>query len=218
MASITVFSKKLLEGLRCWLALLLFVPVFAWSAEVEIANQQLTTGEEGYVLGADFNFDLNPRLEEAVTKGVMLHFVADFELSRPRWYWLDEKLVSRSQTFRLSYHALTRQYRLSTVVLHQSFGTLSEALRVLAHMRNWTVVDKGDKQVRPGEPYQAALRLRLDVTQLPRPFQISALGNKDWSLASDWKLWPATLPVAQAAAAATPAPVPVTAAPAAEAK
>ena len=27
-----------------------------------------------------------------------------------RWYWLDEKLVSRSQTYRLSYNALTRQY------------------------------------------------------------------------------------------------------------
>lgn len=182
------------------------MPVLAWAAEIEVANPQITLADEGYVLAADFNFELNPRLEEAVTKGVVLHFVADFELSRSRWYWLDEKLANRSQTFRLSYHALTRQYRLSTGALHQSFTTLGEALRVLSRMRNWLVLDKGDKGVRAGEPYQAALRLRLDITQLPRPFQITALGNKDWSLNSEWKIWPATLPATLPAPAAPPAP------------
>jgi len=172
---------------------LLALPWLAWAAEVEVANPQLLPGEDGYVLSADFKFDLNPRLEEAVTKGVVLYFVADFELTKGRWYWLDEKLVARSQTYRLSYHALTRQYRLSTGGLHQSFATLSEAVLVLSRLRNWVVIERGEKGVRPGETYDAALRLRLDITQLPRPFQITALGNKDWSLASDWKSWQASL-------------------------
>lgn len=193
MAFSTVCLKSVLDLLRRWLALLVFVPVLAWAAEIDISNPQLSTGEDGYVLSADFKFDLNPRLEEAVTKGVVLYFVADFELSKARWYWLDENLVSRSQTYRLSYHALTRQYRLSTGGLHQSFQTLSEAMQVLSRLRNWTVVDKSDKSVRPGEPYEASLRMRLDVTQLPRPFQITALGNKDWSLGSDRKTWSANL-------------------------
>ncbi|WP_226496711.1 DUF4390 domain-containing protein [Ferribacterium limneticum] len=167
--------------------------MLAWTAEIDISNPQLSASEDGYVLSADFKFELNPRLEEAVTKGVVLYFVADFELSKARWYWLDEKLVSRSQTYRLSYHALTRQYRLTTGGLHQSFQTLSDAMLVLSRLRSWTVIDKNDKAVRPGEPYDASLRMRLDVTQLPRPFQISALGNKDWSLSSDWKIWPANV-------------------------
>lgn len=182
------------ERLRLWLALLVFLPFVAFAAEIEIANPQLAAGDDGYILSADFKFDLSPRLEEAVTKGVVLYFVADFELTKGRWYWLDEKLVSRSQIYRLSYHALTRQYRLSTGGLHQSFATLSEAVQVLSRLRNWVVVERGEKGVRVGEPYDAALRLRLDVTQLPRPFQITALGNKEWSLASDWKIWQATLP------------------------
>lgn len=182
------------ERLRRGLMLLLFMPFLAWTAEIDITNPQIAASEEGYVLAADFNFELNQRLEEAVTKGVMLHFVADFELSKARWYWLDEKLAVRSQTYRLSYHALTRQYRLSTGGLHQSFASLSEAMQMLARLRNWVVVEKGDKTVRAGETYQADLRLRLDITQLPRPFQITALGNKDWSLSSDWKSWSATLP------------------------
>jgi len=194
MVSFIACSKNVIERLRRCLLLLLFLPVLAWAAEIEVSAPQIVAGDDGYVLSADFTFELSQRLEEAVTRGVVLYFVADFELSRPRWYWLDEKVVSRSQTYRLSYHALTRQYRLSTGALHQSFSTLSEALRMLTHVRNWVVADRSDKAVRVGEPYQAALRLRLDITQLPRPFQISALGNKDWSLASDWKAWPVTLP------------------------
>jgi hypothetical protein len=89
--------------------------------------------------------------------------------------------------------------------LHQSFSSLTEALAMLARLRNWVVVDKNDKALRPGELYQAALRLRLDFTQLPRPFQISALGNKEWSLASDWKTWQASLLPLPAAATPLPA-------------
>ena len=183
------------ERLHRWLLLLVFVPFLAWTAEVDIVNPQISAGDDGYVLTADFNLELNQRLEEAVTKGLMLYFVADFELTKGRWYWLDEKLVSRSQTYRLSYHALTRQYRLSIGSgLHQSFSSLTEALAMLSHVRNWVVIERADKTVRVGEPYQAALRLRLDITQLPKPFQMTSLGNKDWSLTSDWKTWQATLP------------------------
>ena len=59
---------------------------------------------------------------------------------------------------------------------------------MLSRLRNWQVIEVGDK-AKAGETYDAALRLRLDVTQLPRPFQISALGSKDWALSSDRKVW-----------------------------
>jgi hypothetical protein len=31
--------------------------------------------------------------------------------------------------------------------------------------------------------------MRLDVTQLPKPFQINALASRDWNLASEWFRW-----------------------------
>lgn len=200
MVSITACLKSRSDPWRVWLLVLgLVFGLVARAAEIEVTNPELSLTEDGYVVSADFTIDLNQRLEEAVAKGVVLNFIVDFELTRPRWYWLDEKLVSRSQTYRLSYHALTRQYRLATGALHQSFPTLSEAVRMLSRLHNWVVIekpsDRADKpQPKPGETYHAALRLRLDTTQLPKPFQISALGNKDWSLASDWKTWQATLP------------------------
>ncbi len=174
--------KSLLYGLA---ALLVSLAVLA--AEVEIRNLQLSVGEDGYVLSADFAVDFNPRLEEAVAKGVILYFVADFELSRARWYWLDEKIASRTQIFRLSYHALTRQYRLSTGALHQNFDTLDEALRMLSRLRNWNVLEK--TSVKADETYLASLRFRLDLSQMPKTFQVTALSNKDWNLASEWARW-----------------------------
>ncbi len=197
MAFTVASSKSMLERVRTWLvAVLAMLPVLVLAAEIEITNPQITASEDGFVISADFSFELNERLEEAVTKGVVLYFVTEFEMTRPRWYWLDEKVVSRNQTHRLSFHALTRQYRLSKGGLHQSFDTLSEALRVLSRLRNWVVIDgRAEKPVvQAGDTYMAALRMRLDINQLPRPFQISALGNKDWSLASEWKVWQTTLP------------------------
>jgi hypothetical protein len=29
--------------------------------------------------------------------------------------------------------------------------------------------------------------MRLDTSELPKPFQVSALANRDWKLASDWR-------------------------------
>lgn len=179
---------RLLLLLCCWLS-----PALR-AAEVDIPQPQVVAGDEAYTLSADFNFDFGPRLEEAVTKGVVLHFVIEFEMTRPRWYWVDDKVVSRSQTLRLSYQPLTRQYRLATGALHRSFPTLTQALEALSRLRGWTIIEKGDPAYRPGETFQSALRFRLDISQLPRPFQISALGNKEWTLSSDWKTWLATLP------------------------
>lgn len=178
--------EKLYRSLLCGLVLLLAVPL-ALAAEISLRSVQLVPSDDGYSLTADANINFNTRLEEAVNKGVVLYFAADFELTRPRWYWFDEHVIHRSKTFQLSYHALTRQYRLSTGALHQGYATLEEALLVLSHLRHWQVLDKGE--VKAGQTYVAALRLHLDLTQMPKTFQVSALANKDWNLSSDWLRW-----------------------------
>jgi hypothetical protein len=159
----------------------------ASAAGITLRDVRLEHGDDGYQLSTDVSIALSPRLAEAVTRGVALYFVLEFEITRPRWYWLDEDVVERSQTYRLSYHALTRQYRVSTGALHQSFDTLDEALKLIGRLRSWPVVDYD--RLKAGESYVASLRLRLDVTQLPKPFQLSAMSNRDWTLESEWQRW-----------------------------
>jgi hypothetical protein len=152
---------------------------------IEVLDASLRAVEEGLVLDAEFELELTPRLAEVVANGVPLYFRVEFQLTRPRWYWLDEKAASRHLQLRLSYHALSRQYRLSSGLLQQSFATLEEALNVLKRVRNWLVVDRTASFA--AADYHAALRMRLDTALLPKPFQMSALLNRDLQLGSAWR-------------------------------
>jgi len=167
--------------------LIAFAPV-APANTVGARSAELRLEEDHYVLDAEFDLALNATLEEAIVRGVPLYFVVEFELQRPRWYWIDETVVSNTLSYRLSYNALTRQYRLSTGgAFYQNLATLEEAQRLISRVRGRTVIDKS--ALLKGVRYEAAVRLRLDATQLPKPFQISALTSRDWSLQSDWIRW-----------------------------
>ena len=194
----TPSSKSRPSGLLRGLAfgLLLLAAALAGAAEIEVRRAELSAGEESWLLDAEFGIDLGQRLEEVVARGVALYFVAEFELTKGRWYWVDEHVAGRKQTWRLSYNALTRQYRLSSGALHQSFASLDEALRVLGRLREWPVAEKA--LLKAGEPYNAALRLKLDLTQLPKPFQVTAIGNKDWNITAEVKRWSFSPPPATA--------------------
>ncbi len=137
------------------------------------------------LLNATFEFELPQALEEAVQKGIALYFNIEFELFRKRWYWFDRKVASSTLTYRLSYSPLTRQYRLARGGLSQSFESLDEALSLLKSVRNWRVADRG--VLGPREEYDAQVRMRLDVTQLPKPFQVNAITSREWTMASDWR-------------------------------
>ncbi len=151
---------------------------------IEARNVSVAQGDDALMVRADFGFELTQRLEEALNHGVALYFVVEFELVRPRWYWFDEKAASEKLTLRLVYHPLSRRYRVSRGALYQNFPTLGEALRTLGTVRDWAVVER--ERLKPEEGYVATLRMRLDTAQLPKPFQVSALTSREWTLASDW--------------------------------
>ena len=163
-------------------------PSSGWTDTVLARSAELRLEEDYYVLDAEFELALNPTLEEAIGRGIPLYFIIDFELQRPRWYWLDDTVTTSAITYRLSYNALTRQYRLSTGgAFYQNFQTLDEALRMIARVRGRKVVEKS--ALFSGYRYEAASRLRLDTAQLPKPFQISVLTSRDWTLQSEWIRW-----------------------------
>jgi len=157
---------------------------------IEVKKAALTILDDGYVLEADFGIVLTPPLHEALNKGVSLYFLLEFDMIRSRWYWFNEKIVNTHQQYRLSYNALTRQYRVGIGTLYQNFSTLGEALEVMSRVRRSEEVEPGT--LKKDSTYTAALRLRLDTTQLPKPFQISAFGSREWNVGSDWYHWTVT--------------------------
>ena len=140
--------------------------------------------EAGVYLNAQFAFEPSPAIEDAVRRGIPVYFVIDFELVRTRWYWFNKQVASDVLGYRLSYSPLTRQFRLSRGALAQPFETLDEALSTIRTVRDWKVAAREAAQ--SPEHLLARVRLRLDTTMLPKPFQVDTLTNRDWALASDW--------------------------------
>lgn len=163
-------------------------PALADTIPVKSAEMRVEDGE--VLLNAEFELALNPTLEEALQKGVPLYFVLDVELARPRWYWLDEKVLSTSTTWRVSYAPLSQQYRVASGLYAQNLGSIAEVERLIGRVTSRPIA-RAD-ELAAGARYEAAVRLRLDVNQLPKPFQVNALASREWQLASDWRRFPFT--------------------------
>jgi hypothetical protein len=152
---------------------------------IEIRKAAVTAADEGYLLEAELDVRLTPAIDDSLHKGVPLYFVLEFELIRSRWYWTNEKVALLQQQQRLSYNTLTRQYRVGVGALYQNFSSLKEALDYMSRVRRRLEIEPG--ALRKDTAYPAMLRMRLDTTQLPKPFQLHT--GRDWGMASDWYRW-----------------------------
>ncbi len=155
------------------------------SAEgIKVKTFELEKVDNDWLLNAAFQIELSTGLEDAVQKGVVLYFQTDFEITRSRWYWFDEKPFFAQRQARLSYQPLTQQYRIASEGFTFSAKTISEALQAVGSIGGWRVID--NSQLDPNKAYTASLRMALDLSKLPKPFQVNALNNRDWNISSEW--------------------------------
>jgi hypothetical protein len=172
--------------LACQL-LLVFACAQAQAADgIDITRASIESTDDGYRLAANYAFDLNHDLADAIQHGVQLYFTTEIELTRPRWWWRDEKAVSSRQTVRISYNVLTRQYHVSVMgSVQQSFPSLEEAMFLIRRPSRWLIAPRG--ALKPGETYQVSLRMFMDREYLQKPLQVNAFNSSDWRLASNRK-------------------------------
>lgn len=206
--SMTVFSTHCCKNpapeppARRWGAAALWALVLAWvcwavalPAHAEnpsgITEMRLERTEDGLYLSAALQFELPALVEDALYKGIPMYFTTEATVVYERWYWSNQLRAQAERHLRLSYQPLTRRWRLNVspvpfsntglgVVLGQNYDDLDEALKAMQRIARWRVAEPA--AVEPGEPYSVALRFQLDLSQLPRPFQIGALGRSGWSL------------------------------------
>ena len=178
-------------GSRAWsLVLLVVLMGTSWLAHAEDrisvshATLSVRSGPDpGTFVDAQFDFELPLSLREAVDHGIALYFVIELEISRSRWYRFDKRLLDDSIEYRLSFSPLTRQYRLARGALAQPFDSLDQALATMRRVTRWRVADAS---LFDGSKTWGQIRMRLDTSMLPKPFQVNALTDPDWVLASDW--------------------------------
>ncbi len=188
-------NKRLEKALRelCLWALLLVGGLCHAQIATEISQYQVERLEDEILVTAQVVFELPAAVEEALLKGIPMYFVSEADVLRERWYWYDKKIATAQRNMRLAYQPLTRRWRLNVtagagrdvnqgLALPQNFDTLEDALSAIKRISRWKIADLAELD--SGVKYKVGFSFRLDLSQLPRPFQIGALGQSDWDLAA----------------------------------
>ena len=168
-----------------------FDPVWAQSPAPEVSALKFERDGDSILLSASVTLELPAVVEDALLKGVPMIFVAEANVFRERWYWTNKKVASAERHMRLAYQPLTRRWRVNVAsgmitnaglgfALNQSFDTLLDALAAVQRLSRWKVADVPEIDME--QRHLIEFRYRLDVSQLPRPFQIGTLGQTDWTI------------------------------------
>lgn len=196
----TAFITHCLRNARFDLIVLLACACLVWayptaaraqSPATEISLLRFERAGEAVLLTATVKFELSAAVEEALLKGVAMIFVAEADVFRERWYWTNKKVVSAERHMRLAYQPLTRRWRLNVasglithaglgVALNQNFEALSDALAAVQRLSRWKIAEVPELDLE--QRHLVEFRFRLDMSQLPRPFQIGTLGQADWNI------------------------------------
>lgn len=163
-------------------SVLMVESVRAQNVGATVSSIQLGRSEADLILNAQIAFELSPIVQDALVKGVPLIFIAETEITRDRWYWYDKKITVTSRSMRLSYQPLTRRWRLNvgtgSVSLPQYFENLNDALASIKRFTRWRIADLAE--IDPSSAHTLVFKFKLDLSELPRPFQIGLIGNTEW--------------------------------------
>lgn len=158
----------------------------------ELTQLKAERAEDGVYLSALVQFDLPPVVEDALTKGIAMFFVVEADMYQSRWYWTDRRVASATRTIRLSFQPLTRRWRVNIAAglinnssglranLNQNYESLPDALSAVQRLSRWRIADNAE--VDPDIVHKLEFSFTMDLSQLPRPFQIGVAGQKDWTI------------------------------------
>jgi len=191
----TLFCKSSLRD-RLWQLLLASLLIFSATVSyaqstAEISQLRIERNDDEVQLSAQLHFELPAVVEDALLKGIPMVFVMGADTLKERWYWYDKKITNSERYMRLAYQPLTRRWRLNVssgpaaatavgLALNQSYDSLAQALTAIKRVTKWKIAEAGEFD--PSVRYRAEFRFKLDLTQLPRPFQIGALGQTEWDI------------------------------------
>lgn len=198
----TAFITHCLKNARLDLIGLLACACLVWAHPVtaraeapatEISLLKFERASDAVLLTATVKFELPAAVQDALLKGVAIIFVAEADVLRERWYWMNKRVVSAERHMRLAYQPLTRRWRLNVasgrisnvglgMALNQNFESLPDALAAVQRLSRWKIADIWDIDLE--QNHLVDFRFRLDVSQLPRPLQIGTLGQTDWDISA----------------------------------
>ena len=158
----------------------------------ELSQLKVESADDGIYLSALVSFELPLAVEDALMKGIPMLFLVEADIYRDRWYWTDRRVAGATRTIRLAFQPLTRRFRVNIVTglvesstglratLNQNYDSLPEALAAVQRLARWRIADSSE--INTDLPHRLNFSFQLDLSQLPRPFQIGVSGQKDWTI------------------------------------
>lgn len=179
----------------CWCLSALFLGPGggARAEQPQVLQQQIQRSSDGLHLTVRLGLSASRQVEDVLLRGVPLYFVWQADVYRQRWYWTDKRVSGVQRTLRLAYQPLTRRWRLSLAngvtgssgaglqyALHQNYDSLADALAVIGRVTRWRIADGGELD--PDARHRVEWRMQLDLSLLPRPFQIGVANQSAWEV------------------------------------
>lgn len=179
------------------------LPIHVFAGNVHKQKLQAIYGNGALYVSAKLQIHLDKEVEDALRKGVPLVFVTHAKLTQKRWYWYDKDVVERYRITRLSYVPLTREWQVRDVEspdgkrrgpevfaasLNLRFATLDEALAAVQTISDWKIADMRADELDGGQ--YVDFDFKLDLTGLPKPFQLGIGSDSGWDVAYQGVAWP----------------------------
>lgn len=153
---------------------------------VEVSSYE---DERNYYMDAKIETHLPEYLKQAVYNGIPLPLLLQIEVKESNGWWFDRSLVTIERRFLLHYLPLYDAIRLDNVSTGSSnhHSSLETALRKVGSFNKFPILDKEHFSTENG--IYARIRLKVDVSALPKPLRADSLLGGSWNISSEWKQW-----------------------------
>lgn len=159
------------------------VPAFV----IHAAHTELNHGV--FYLDADMRLQLDNDAANALMNGVPLVLKIEIEVTRQRAFLWDPTVAQLTQSYELTYHALSRRFIVSSLNSGRqtSFDSYQAALAHLGYISDLPLLDAS--LLTPGDHYDIQIRALLDIKIIPTGFQLITSLFSGAEQATDWYQW-----------------------------
>jgi hypothetical protein len=175
------------------IALALLPAPRADAANFKVKSAQATLNDRTLHVNARFDLPVNPRIEEALSKGIPIDVVIQVNMEKHRWWWRNRVITDTVVRRRIQFHALSRQYLVSGMREDdpsESFGSLSQALAQAGTLDEFKLFLTAKKEIEADARYLLLLRAHLDIEALPMLMRPLAYATPSWRRNTGWTEWP----------------------------
>lgn len=164
--------------------------VYATSNNILINDIAVEVIEEEINVKCDVQYGVHEEVEIALINGIGMIFTLVVELRLQRSFWPDPLITTVSKSFKLKYHALSKQFVVSEVGEHteRSFPDLYSAFYNREHIDQIDLVSINELDI--DKKYYVRAKAQLVTEELPLPLRVKSYFSKNWRPSSGWSQWP----------------------------